>query len=78
MASVCTLALGLANAGEACQIHACKGFAFSASRLSIKGHIHHYGIPFNCVPDQGIHFIVREIDPKLSTASYYINPLPAG
>ena len=32
MASVCTLALGLANTGEACQIHACKGFAFSASR----------------------------------------------
>ena len=35
MASVCTLALGLANAGEACQLHACKGFAFSASR---RGH----------------------------------------
>lgn len=35
MASVCTLTLGLANAGEACQIHACKGFAFSASR---RGH----------------------------------------
>lgn len=32
MASVYTLTLGLANAGEACQIHACKGFAFSASR----------------------------------------------
>ena len=28
MASVCTLALGLANTGEACQIHACKASPF--------------------------------------------------
>ena len=33
MASVRTLALGLANAGEACQVHACKAFAFSAARM---------------------------------------------